>query len=66
MDEVDPRKSMRELETSALLQKMANQAAELPTNLLRANKEAIDDLNKKAANPGKARVSAPTYKVVTA
>jgi DNA primase catalytic subunit len=46
VDEVNPMKSVEHLQAVALLQKMSNAAAETPLNLLRANKETIEDLNK--------------------
>lgn len=46
VDEVNPMKSMEHLQAVALLQKMSNAAAETPLNLLRANKESIDAMNK--------------------
>lgn len=46
VDEVNPAESAAQLSSFALLQKMANVSSEIGVNLLRANKEAIDDLNK--------------------
>jgi len=41
VDEVDPLKSVTQLQAVALLQKMANASSEIGLNLLRANKDAI-------------------------
>lgn len=46
VDDVDPLKSIKRLQVAALLQGHANAASSIPMNLLRANKEAIDDMNK--------------------
>lgn len=46
VDDINPLRSMVQLQASALLQKMANGAGEMPLNLLRANKDAIEDMNK--------------------
>ncbi len=46
IDEVDPLKSIKNLQIAALLQGQANEAGKIPLNLLRANKEAIDDMAK--------------------
>jgi transposase-like protein len=46
VDDVNPLKSMVQLQAMALLQKMANSSSEIPMNLLRANKDAIEDMNK--------------------
>ncbi|MES2148605.1 MAG: hypothetical protein V4508_02320 [Pseudomonadota bacterium] len=47
VDDINPMKSAVQLQAVAVLQKMANSAMEGPLNLLRANKETIDDLNKR-------------------
>lgn len=39
IDEINPLKSMVQLQAAALLQKMANASGEMPLNLLRANKQ---------------------------
>ena len=46
VDDVDPLKSIKRLQVAALLQGHANAASSIPMNLLRANKEAIDDMNR--------------------
>lgn len=46
VDDVDPLKSALQLQSALLLQKMANGASEIPLNLLRANKDMIEDMNK--------------------
>ena len=46
VDDAEPEKSMEALSRIGVLTKMANSSAEIGMNLLRANKEAIDDLNK--------------------
>lgn len=46
VDDVNPLKSMVQLQAMALLQKMANSSSEIPMNLLRANKDAIEEMNK--------------------
>ena len=53
VDDVNPLRSTMQLQAAALLQKMANGASEIPLNLLRANKDAIEDMNKSrnAASP---------------
>ncbi len=49
VDDVNPLKSVEQLQSVALLQKMSNGASEIPLGLLRANKEHIDDMNKRGA-----------------
>lgn len=53
IDETDPLslESQPALAGVALLTKMANSSAEIGLNLLRANKETVDDLNKAAEDP---------------
>lgn len=46
VDEVNPMKSAEHLAAMAMLQKLANGSSEIPLNLLRANKDAIDSINK--------------------
>jgi transposase-like protein len=46
VDDVNPMESAAQLQAAAALQKMANSAMEGPMNLLRANKEMIEDMNK--------------------
>lgn len=46
VDDVDPFKSMIQMKSFEALQKMANGASEIPMNLLRANKDMIEDMNK--------------------
>jgi len=48
IDDVDPLnvESMESLKGIAILTKMANTASEIPLNLLKANKEIVDDMNK--------------------
>lgn len=43
--------SLETLKGVAVLTKMANEASEIGVNLLRANKEAIDDMNKNGSEP---------------
>jgi hypothetical protein len=47
IDDVDPMSSQDALQGIAGLTKMANSASEIAINLLRANKEAVDNLNSK-------------------
>lgn len=47
VDDVDPLSSAAHLKTFEALQKMANGASEIPMNLLRANKETIEDQNRR-------------------
>jgi hypothetical protein len=47
VDDAEPEKSMESLQRIGVLTKMANSSAEIGLNLLRANKETVDDLNKK-------------------
>jgi transposase-like protein len=49
VDEVNPLSTAVELKTFEALQKMANGASEIPMNLLRANKDTIEDLSKRNA-----------------
>lgn len=49
VDEVNPMVSVNELQAVAALQKMANQSSEIGLNLLRANKEAVDDIGRRGA-----------------
>jgi transposase-like protein len=46
VDDVDPMKTAVFLQSHAALQKLANSAMEGPMNLLRANKEVIEKMNK--------------------
>ena len=48
IDDADPlnQESMESLRGIAALTKMANEASEIGVNLLRANKDAVDELNK--------------------
>jgi hypothetical protein len=46
VDDAEPEKSTEALQRVAVLTKMANASAEIGINLLRANKEAVDELNK--------------------
>lgn len=43
-------KSMESLKSVAVLTRMANDASEIGINLLKANKETVDDLNRPSAN----------------
>jgi transposase-like protein len=47
VDEVNPLSTAMELKTFEALQSMANGASQIPMNLLKANKDAIDDQNKR-------------------
>jgi predicted DNA-binding protein YlxM (UPF0122 family) len=47
VDDVNPLATAAQLKTFEVLQKMANGASEIPMNLLRANKETIEDQNKR-------------------
>lgn len=49
IDEVEPLKSAETLQGIAILTKMANSSSEIGINLLRANKETVDDMNKRGA-----------------
>ncbi|MGX6999897.1 helix-turn-helix domain-containing protein [Caballeronia sp. KNU42] len=49
VDEVNPMASPMELQAVASLQKMANLSSEIGLNLLRANKEAVDDIGRRGA-----------------
>lgn len=46
VDDVDPMKSLNELQAVATLTKLANSSSEIGINLLRANKEEIERINK--------------------
>ncbi len=46
VDDAEPEKSTEALQRVAVLTKMANASAEIGINLLRANKETVDDLNR--------------------
>lgn len=46
VDDAQPEKSVESLKRISVLTKMANESSEIGVNLLRANKEAVDDLNK--------------------
>jgi predicted DNA-binding protein YlxM (UPF0122 family) len=46
VDDAEPEKSMEALQRVAVLTKLANAASEIGMNLLRANKEVVDGLNK--------------------
>jgi hypothetical protein len=62
IDVVDPLKSIETLKGIAVLNKMANESSEIGVNLLRANKEYIDDLNKKGSSPEPAPSLSQLYK----
>lgn len=55
VDDVNPMGSAAQLQAAAVLQKMANSAMEGPMNLLRANKEMIEDMNKSSNAPSPLR-----------
>lgn len=46
VDDVNPLSTALQLKTFEALQKMANGASEIPMNLLRANKDMVEDMNK--------------------
>lgn len=46
VDDAEPEKSTEALQRIAVLTKIANGSSEIAVNLLRANKETVDDLNK--------------------
>ena len=47
VDDVDPLLTVAQLKTFKVLQDMSNCASEIPLNLLRANKDTIEDLKKR-------------------
>jgi transposase-like protein len=47
VDDVNPLATAAQLKTFEVLQKMANGASEIPMNLLRANKDTIEDQNRR-------------------
>lgn len=47
VDEVNPLSTATELKTFEALQKMANGASEIPMNLLKANRDTIEDMNRR-------------------
>ncbi len=51
LDDYDPMSSPDTLKSIAVLSEMANSASQTGLNLLRANKEAVDDINKHAVAP---------------
>lgn len=55
VDDINPLRSSVQLQAALLLQKMANGASEIPLNLLRANKDAIEDMNKSRDAPSPLR-----------
>lgn len=50
VDDVNPLASANELKTFEALQSMANGASQIPMNLLKANKDAIDEQNKRVSD----------------
>lgn len=50
IDPVDPLKSIINLKTAALLQEQANTAGTVPLNLIRANKDTVEALNRAGAS----------------
>lgn len=57
VDDVNPLRSSVQLQAALLLQKMANGASEIPMNLLRANKDVIEDMNKRSnADPSNGKL----------
>jgi transposase-like protein len=46
VDDVNPLSTAAELKTFEVLQSMANGASQIPMNLLKANKDTIEDMNK--------------------
>lgn len=55
VDDVNPMGSAAQLQAAAVLQKMANSAMEGPMNLLRANKDMIEEMNKSTTSPSPLR-----------
>lgn len=53
VDDVNPVKSVETLQAVALLQKMANGASEIGLNLLRANKDTVEAMNKPGGLPAR-------------
>lgn len=51
IDDVDPLSSLEAVKGVAVLTKLANDSAEIGLNLLKANKETVDNLNKDAEKP---------------
>jgi transposase-like protein len=62
VDEVNPLETAAQLKTFEVLQNMANGASQIPMNLLKANKDTIEDLNRRdsdvasPANPARGTV----------
>ncbi|TAL90917.1 MAG: Hin recombinase [Candidimonas sp.] len=46
IDDAEPERSVESLKRISVLTKMANESSEIGVNLLRANKETVDELNK--------------------
>jgi DNA primase catalytic subunit len=55
VDDVNPLATAAQLKTFEVLQNMANGASQIPMNLLRANKDVIEDMNKSKDAPSPLR-----------
>lgn len=64
VDDVNPLTTTVQMQTFALLQKMANGASEIPLNLLRANKETIESMNRDTSRDAPPPSTQVTFKIV--
>lgn len=52
VDDAEPEKSFESLKRISALTRLANESSEIGVNLLRANKDAVDDLNRREMDRG--------------
>lgn len=64
VDDVNPLTTTVQMQTFALLQKLANGASEIPMNLLRANKETIESMNRDTSQDAPAPSTQVTFRIV--
>jgi transposase-like protein len=64
VDDVNPLSTGLQLKTFEALQKMANGASEIPMNLLRANKETIESMNRDTSRDPPPSSTEVTFRIV--
>jgi transposase-like protein len=64
VDDVNPLSTALQLKTFEALQKMANGASEIPMNLLRANKDMIESMNRDTSTDAPVPSTEVTFRIV--
>jgi transposase-like protein len=64
VDDVNPLSTAAQLKTFEVLQKMANGASEIPMNLLRANKDMIESMNRDTSSDAPTPSTEVTFRIV--